>query len=50
MMKHIYMNGIKLTATVVALGLAACSGSGTSPKGVTTANVSANTLQLNAAR
>jgi hypothetical protein len=47
MMKHIYMNGIKLTATVVALGLAACSGSGTSPKGVTTANVSSNTLQMN---
>ena len=47
MMKHIYMNGIKLTATVVALGLAACSGSGTSPKGVTTANVAANTLQMN---
>jgi hypothetical protein len=46
-MKHIYINGIKIAAALVALGLAACSGSGTSPKGVTTANVGANTLQLN---
>ena len=42
-----YSNGIKLSAVLVALGLAACSGSGTSPKGVSTANVSANTLQFN---
>ena len=47
MMKYMHTNGIKLSAVLVALGLAACSGSGTSPKGVTTANVSSNTLQFN---
>jgi hypothetical protein len=46
-MKYMYANGIKLSAVLVALGLAACSGSGTSPKGVSTANVATNTLQLN---
>lgn len=46
-MKRIYSNTIKLGAGMLALGLAACSASGTSPQPVTVANVAANTLQMN---
>jgi hypothetical protein len=37
---------VALASAAACVGLAACSGSGTSPKGVTQANVAANVLQL----
>jgi hypothetical protein len=47
MMKQIYSNGIRFSAALVALSLAACSGSGTKPDTPTQANLAASVLQLN---